>query len=144
MEDSVTLKDKETFRMVISRTRVTLLGKDTEEKHHLGRKINTMPVMLECRTAEDKRVLELILQDVGWHSSFEWPEECMEFIKETKKEIHRLGYVESSHFVKIRPEFRKGRTRIKGEVREKKGGRFRVGLCGKSHQWTGHCGTLSR
>ena len=126
MEDSVTLKDKETFRMVISRTRVTLLGKDTEEKHHLGRKINTMPVMLECRTAEDKRVLELILQDVGWHSSFEWPEECMEFIKETKKEIHKLGYEESSHFVKIRPEFRKGRTRIKGEVREKKGGRFRV------------------
>ena len=50
----------------------------------------------------------------------------MEFIKETKKEIHKLGYEESSHFVKIRPECRKGRTRIKGEVREKKGGRFRV------------------
>ena len=126
MEDSVKLKDKETFRTVISRTRVTLLGKDTEEKHYLGRKINTMPVLLECRTEEDKRLLELILQEAGWHSSFEWPEECMEFIREAKKEIHKLGYVESSHIVKIRPEFRKGRTRIKGEVREKKGGRYKV------------------
>ena len=50
----------------------------------------------------------------------------MEFIRETKKEIHKLGYVESSHIVKIRLEFRKGRTRIKGEVREKKGGRYKV------------------
>ena len=33
MEDSVILKDKETFRTVISRTRVSLLGKDTKEKH---------------------------------------------------------------------------------------------------------------
>ena len=126
MEDNVRLKDKEAFRTVISRTRVTLLGKDTEEKHYLGRKINTMPVLLECRSEEDKSVLELILQEAGWHSSFEWPEECMEFIRETKKEIHKLGYVESSHIVKIRPEFRNGRIRIRGEVRDKKGGRFRV------------------
>ena len=37
-----------------------------------------------------------------------------------------MGYVESSHIVKISPEFRKGRIRIKGEVKEKKGGRYRV------------------
>ena len=126
LEDSVPMKDKGTFRTVINRTRVTLLGKDTEEKHYLGRLINTMPVLLECRTEEDKRVLEAILEKAGWHSSFEWPEECMEFIRETKKEIHKLGYVESSHIVKISPDFRKGRTRIKGEVKEKKGGRYRV------------------
>ena len=52
--------------------------------------------------------------------------ECMEFIRETKKEIRKLGYAESSHIVKIRPECRNGRIRIKGEVREKKGGRYRV------------------
>ena len=52
--------------------------------------------------------------------------ECMEFIRETKKEICKLGYAESSHIVKIRPECRNGRIRIKGEVREKKGGRYRV------------------
>ena len=126
IEDSVQLKDKKTFKMVFSRTRVTLLGKETKEKHYLGRKINTIPVLLECMTEEDKRVLEVILQEAGWHSSFEWPEECMEFIRETKKEICKLGYAESSHIVKIRPECRNGRIRIKGEVREKKGGRYRV------------------
>ena len=122
---SVLHKDKERFRSVISRTKVSLLGKETEEKQYRGRKINTLPVLMECRTEEDKRVLEEILQEAGWHSSFEWPEECMEFIREVKKEIKKLGYAESTHDIKIRPETRNGRTEIRGEVREKEGGRFR-------------------
>ena len=63
--------------------------------------------------------------EAGWHSSFEWPEVCMEFIREVKKEIKKLGYAESTHDIKIRPETRNGRTEIRGEVREKEGGRFR-------------------
>ena len=78
-----------------------------------------------CRAEEDKKVLEEILQEAGWHSSFEWPEECMEFIKEVKTEIKKLGYAESTHDIKIRPESRDGRTDIRGEVREKEEGRFR-------------------
>ena len=50
-----------------------------------------MPVLLECRTEEDKRVLGEILQEAGWHSSFEWPEKCMEFVREVKKEIRSWG-----------------------------------------------------
>ena len=49
----------------------------------------------------------------------------MEFIREVKKEIQKLGYVESKYDIKIRPETRNGRTEIRGEVREKEGGRFR-------------------
>ena len=124
-QDSVSQKDKERFRAVISRTRVSLLGKETEEKQYRGRKVNTLPVLMECKTEEDKRVLEEILQEAGWHSSFEWPEECMEFIREVKNEIKKLGYAESTHDIKIRPETRNGRTEIRGEVREKEGGRFR-------------------
>ena len=90
-------KNKERFRSLISRTRVSLLGKETEEKQYRGRKINTLPVLLECRTEEDKRVFEEILQEADWHSSFERPEECMEFIREAKKEIRKLGYAESRH-----------------------------------------------
>ena len=79
---------------------------------------------MECRTEEDKRVLEEILQEAGWHSSFEWPEECMEFIREVKKEIKKMGYAESTHDIKIRSETRNERTEMGGEVREKEGGRF--------------------
>ena len=50
-----------------------------------------MPVLLECRTEEDKRVLGEILQEAGWHSSFKWPEKCMEFVREVKKEIRSWG-----------------------------------------------------
>ena len=124
LQDRVTHKDKERFRSVISSTRVSLLGKETEEKQYRGRKINTLPVLMECRTEEDKRVLEEILQEAGWHSSFEWPEECMEFIREVKKEIKKMGYAESTHDIKIRSETRNERTEMGGEVREKEGGRF--------------------
>ena len=126
MKERVLQKDKESFRTVINRTRIRLLGKDTEERQFQGRKINTLPVLLECRTEEDKRVLEEILRKAGWHSSFEWPGESMEFIREAKKELNMLGYVERLHRMRIRPEIRDGRTKIRGEVRDKEGGRLRV------------------
>ena len=47
----------------------------------------------------DKRVLEEILHEAGWHSSFEWPEECMEFTREVKKEIQKFWYVESKYII---------------------------------------------
>ena len=47
-QDSVSHKDKERFRSVISRTRVSLLGKEAEEKQYMGRKVNTLPVLMEC------------------------------------------------------------------------------------------------
>ena len=126
MKEGVLQKDKESFRTVINRTRIRLLGKDTEERQYQGRKINTVPVLLECRTEEDKRVLEEILREAGWHSSFEWPEESMEFIREAKKELNKLGYVEQLHNMRIRPEIRDGRTKIRGKARDKEGGRLRV------------------
>ena len=61
LQDSVANRDKERFRSVICRTRVSLLGKETEEKQYRGRKINTLPVLMECRTEEDQRLLEEIL-----------------------------------------------------------------------------------
>ena len=50
----------------------------------------------------------------------------MEFIREAKKEMHKMGYVERLHNMRIRPETRDGRTKIRGEAREKEGGRLRV------------------
>ena len=43
----------------------------------------------------------------------------MEFIREAKKELNMLGYVERLHKMRIRPEIRDGRTKIRGEVRDK-------------------------
>ena len=71
MKEVVPQNDKERFGTVINRTRIRLLGKDTEEKQYQGRKINTLPVLIECRTEEDKRVLEEILREAGLHSCFE-------------------------------------------------------------------------
>ena len=37
-----------------------------------------------------------------------------------------MGDAEGTYDIKIRPEIRNGRTEIRGEVREKEGGRFRA------------------
>ena len=50
----------------------------------------------------------------------------MEFVREVRKEIRKLGYVDNKHDIKIRPEIRNGRVEIRGEVREKEGGKFRT------------------
>ena len=50
----------------------------------------------------------------------------MEFVREAKKELNKLGYVEQLHKMRIRPEIRDGRTKIRGETRDKEGGRLRV------------------
>ena len=42
-----------------------MLGKDTEEKQYLRRKINTLPVLLE-----DKKVMEAILREAGCMAFF--------------------------------------------------------------------------
>ena len=42
----------------------------------------------------------------------------MEFVREAKKELNKLGYVEQLHKMRIRPEIRDGRTKIRGEARD--------------------------
>ena len=40
--------------------------------------------------------------------------------------MNKLGYVGRLHNMRIRPEIRDGRTKIRCEVRDKEGGRLRV------------------
>ena len=54
----------------------------------------------------------------------------MEFIREVKKEIQKLGYVESKYDIKIRPGTRNGRTVITYKGRGKRKGRRKVQVSG--------------
>ena len=126
MKEDENFADRKRFDTLIRRTRIVLLGKETKFKSYKSKAIYTVPVLLECRTETDKLEVEEILRVAGWHASCHWPMECMEVVKEAREEIRKMGYTERTHYIKLRPEVREGRTKIKGEVKEKEGGRFRT------------------
>ena len=63
-----------------------------------------------------------LIHEKNWRSKIS----CHTPFKEAREEIRKIGYTERTHYIKLRPEVREGRTKIRGEVKEKEGGRFRT------------------
>ena len=120
-------EDRKRFDILINRTRLVELGRETSQTMHQGERIHTVPILLECRNDGDKMELEDILHNCQWFNTFHWPVECMPFVKEVRNEVRRTGYEDKSHYVRIRPEMRDGTLQIRGDVNEKReGARFRT------------------
>ena len=127
MKEDVILSDRKRFDILINRTRLVVLGRETSQTMHQGERIHTVPVLLECRNESDKMELEDILRNCQWFNTFHWPVECMPFVKEVREEVRRMGYEDESHYVRIRPETRDGVLQIRGDVKEKRdGAKFRT------------------
>ena len=127
MKEDVILSDRKRFDILINRTRLIVLGRETSQTMHQGERIHTVPVLLECRNESDKMELEDILRNCQWFNTFHWPVECMPFVKEVREEVRRMGYEDESHYVRIRPETRDGVLQIRGDVKDKReGAKFRT------------------
>ena len=127
MKEDVILSDRKRFDILINRTRLVVLGRETSQTMHQGERIHTVPVLLECGNESDKMELEDILRNCQWFNTFHWPVECMPFVKEVREEVRRMGYEDESHYVRIRPETRDGVLQIRGDVKEKReGAKFRT------------------
>ena len=127
MKEDVILSDRKRFEILINRTRLIVLGRETSQTMHQGERIHTVPVLLECRNEGDKMELEDILRNCQWFNTFHWPVECMPFVKEVRNEVRRMGYEDESHYVRIRPETRDGVLQIRGDLKEKReGAKFRT------------------
>jgi hypothetical protein len=111
------------------RTRVQILGRSTvavSGKGGGGGTIYTVPVLLECQGKSDAVDLDQILKDAGYFSTFHWPVEMLEFVKEARQEMRKVGYEERTHYIRIRPEVKGGEVQIRADVKEKNGGRWHV------------------
>ena len=127
MKEDVILSDRKRFDILINRTRLVVLGKETRQVMYKGEWIHTVPVLLECRNEGDKMELEDILRNCQWFNTYHWPVECMPFVKEVRDEVRRMGFEEETHYVRIRPEMRDGMLQVRGDVKEKgEGGRFKA------------------
>ena len=111
---------------IMRRSRVTVLGKGTVRKDSDNGVYYTVPVLVSCKDRNDKWDLEGIVRRAGYFPSFHWPQEILEFVKEARQEVVRLGYSEESHYIRIRPEMYEGKVQLRGDVKPKSGGSFRA------------------
>jgi hypothetical protein len=117
MKEDVHQNDVGAYERVMRRTRVQILGRGTVPGRGPGGKtIFTVPVLLECQSKNDAVELDGILKGAGYFSTFHWPTEIMDFVKEVREEVKKIGYGEGTHFIRIRPEERNGEVQIRADV----------------------------
>ena len=127
MKEDIGQEGVRRLETIMKRTRLILLGKETVVRTLEEQRIFTIPVLLEFRSVNDKVEVEEMLREVGWYPVYHWPKECMEFVKDARLEVRRMGFQEDRYYVKIRPDWRDGAMEIKGEVKENRaGGKFRT------------------
>jgi hypothetical protein len=124
MREEINLRERKRFDIVIRRTRIIVLGKETKVLTIDGRKIHTVPILMEFRNEEDKMEVEAILRGAEFFGAFHWPLEIMGFVKEVREEVKKMGYGGERQHIRIRPEEREGRMQIRADVKDKTGGRF--------------------
>jgi hypothetical protein len=127
MKEDVHQNDVGAYERLMRRTRVQILGRGTVPGRGGGGKtIFTVPVLLECQSKSDALELDGILKGAGYFSTFHWPSQMMDFVKEAREEVKKIGYGEGTHFIRIRPEERNGEVQIRADVKEKNGGKWQA------------------
>ncbi len=124
MKEDVFPEDRTGYERIMRRTRIVILGKRTVSSTNRGRTVYTVPILLECQNRMDAGDLDVILRRAGYFSAFHWPQEMVAFVEGVREEVRKMGYRESSHYIRVRPEERGGGIQIRADVKEKNGGRF--------------------
>jgi len=107
---------------VLKRTRVVVLGKRTEVRQSRGRTVYTVPILFECQDRKDAQEIDKTLRDAGYFPTFHWPSETMEFIRNIREKVRKMGHTEENSYVRIRPQVREGTTLIRVDAKLKVGG----------------------
>jgi hypothetical protein len=89
-----------------------------------GKEINTVPVLIRIEDREDRWQAEEVLRKSNMHPSFHWPQGMMGHVKKFRQEIVDSGISEQDNYIRIRPEEKNGKLRIRGDVKAKTNGRF--------------------
>ena len=85
----------------------------------------TAPVLITIPDKEVRWETEDILRKSNCFPTFHWPKEMIEPVKILRKSIAETGVDENTHYIRIRPEDRDGKIRLKADIKPKEGnGRF--------------------
>jgi hypothetical protein len=124
IKEKVTENDKEKFEEIMKGARVDILGKSTSMKEVGKDRIFTVPILITCECKNVKGRLERIIRKAGLVASFQWPQECMEFVEKIREKVETMGFGKKEFYTRIRPTLRDGRVLLRVDTKRKEGGKF--------------------
>lgn len=126
IREDVRLADRQMYDDICKKVRVSVLGTGTKEVASGQGTVHTVPILVSCKDRADKWDLEGCVRRAGYFPSFHWPSEMIDFVKEAREEVAKLGYDTATHFIRIRPGEYNGNLQIRADVKLKSGGEFRT------------------
>ncbi len=104
--------------------RIDVLGKSTSMKEVGKGRIHTVPILITCGCKNVKDRLEGIVRKAGLVATFQWPQECMEFVDKIREKVETMGYAKKEYYTRIRPTLVNGKVLLRVDTKRKEGGRF--------------------
>jgi hypothetical protein len=132
-KEHVTMKvrsDKQTrYEELIKHATLQVLARSTTRRkaQSSGQEIWTAPILYTVDDRETRWELEDIMRGSNMFPTFHWNREMVGLVKEMRSSL-KEKFPEDKNYIRIRPEEREGRWKIKADVKPREGeGRFRLG-----------------
>jgi hypothetical protein len=90
-----------------------------------GREAYSAPLLFTVQEKQKKWRMEEILRSSRIYPGYHWPQEMMGVLKEYKNVLKESGVNEETTYIRIRPNERDGKIRLRADIKPKEGnGRF--------------------
>jgi hypothetical protein len=119
--------EKEKYDQLIKKAVVQVLARQTTKRKNFNGDCDiwTAPVVLTIQERAARWELENVLQKSKMFPTFHWPKEFLEPMKKIKEELKNGGVDDTTHYVRIRPEQKDSKWRIRADTKPKTGeGKF--------------------
>jgi hypothetical protein len=100
---------------------VKILSSRTFKSTSEGREVWTAPILITAPERENRWEIENCLRSSKIFPGFHWPKEMVDNVKVYRQAVRDMGYTESTHFIRIRPEERDGSWKIRADAKAKEG-----------------------
>ena len=110
------------YDKTMQRAAVAVIARQTTRRAYPSGEIWTAPILVSLPDRDTKMELEDMLRQSNCYPAFHWPKEMIEPVKTLKKIINEGGVPDSSHYIRIRPDERDGRLRIRADIKPKAAG----------------------
>jgi hypothetical protein len=129
MADKIRADKKTRYEELIRKASIQVLARATTKRKEQGgeQEIWTAPVLYTVDDRESRWELEDLLRGCKVHPTFHWNREMVGLVKDMRASL-KEKFPEEKHYIRIRPDERDGRWKIKADVKPKDSeGRFRLG-----------------
>ena len=109
------------YDTLMSRASLAVIARATTKRAYPDGDKWTTPVLLTIPDRETRWETEDILRQSKCFPSFHWPKEMIESVKTLRKAMVDAGTSDTTNYIRIRPDDRDGKMRIRADAKPKEG-----------------------